>query len=186
MTIFEGATSSVDLRFPYISWALASTPQNNGLFPEGSLNDSLPYGFNRAKLAWYNIEPTLQDKSSPNNPLRSNLKELSDPRVRQVYTNELFPQKTTNITDVITTTFDLAYYPSERGPYNFTDDPTDVDGNGMLKNPQKRWGGIMRALDQTDFETGNIEYIEFWVQDTFIKIPNSKGGKLYMRSWKYK
>jgi len=177
---FEGATSSVDLRFPYISWALASTPQNNGLFPEGTLTNDLTYGKNRAKLAWYNIEPTLQDKTSPNNPLRSNLKELSDPRVRQVYTNELFPQKTTNITDVITTTFDLAYYPSERGPYNFTDDPADVDGNGMLTDPQKRWGGIMRALDQTDFETGNIEYIEFWVQDPFIKTPNSKGGKLYI------
>jgi cell surface protein SprA len=39
--------------------------------------------------------------------------------VRQVYTNELFPQKTTNITDVQASTFDLAYYPSEKGPYNF-------------------------------------------------------------------
>ncbi len=79
---FEGATSSVDLRFPFIAWALASTPQNNGLFPEGTATDQLVYGKNRAKLAWYNIEPTLQDKSSPNNPLKNNLKELSDPRVR--------------------------------------------------------------------------------------------------------
>ncbi|MBV9961989.1 MAG: cell surface protein SprA [Parafilimonas sp.] len=177
---FEGATSSVDLRFPFISWALASTPQYNGLFPEGTYTDSLPYNYNRAKLAWYNIEPTLQDKSSPNNPLRGNLKELSDPRVRQVYTNELFPQRTTNITDVITSTFDLAYYPTDRGPYNYIDNFADIDAAGKLKNPQKRWGGIMRSLDQTDFETGNIEYIEFWVQNPFIKDPSSTGGKLFI------
>ncbi|MEP6465760.1 MAG: cell surface protein SprA [Parafilimonas sp.] len=177
---FEGATSSVDLRFPFISWALASTPQGNGLFPEGTLTDNLDYGKNRAKLAWYNIEPTLQDRTSTNNPLRGNLKELSDPRVRQVFTNELFPQRTTNITDVITSTFDLAYYPTDRGPYNFTDDVADVDASGKLKNPQKRWGGIMRSLDQTDFETGNIQYVEFWVQDPFIKDPTSTGGKLFI------
>ena len=63
---FEGSTSSIDLRFPLTSWALASTPNGTGgqfppLFPEATLNDSLDYGFNRAKLAWYNIEPTLQD-----------------------------------------------------------------------------------------------------------------------------
>jgi len=92
----------------------------------------------------------------------------------------LFPQRTTNITDVITSTFDLAYYPTDRGPYNFTDDNSNVDGSGKLTNPQKRWGGIMRSLDQTDFETGNIEYIEFWVQDPFIKDPASNGGKLYI------
>ena len=138
------------------------------------------YGKNRAKLAWYNIEPTLQDRTSSNNPLRGNLKELSDPRVRQVFTNELFPQRTTNITDVVTPTFDMAYYPTDTGPYNFTDDVADIDANGKLKNPQKRWGGIMRSIDQTDFETGNIQYIEFWMQDPFIKNPASTGGKLFI------
>lgn len=179
---FEGATSSVDLRFPFISWALASTPAGNGLFPEATLTNNLEYNHNRAKLAWYNIEPTLQDKSSTNNPLRSDLKELSDPRVRQVYTNELFPQRTTNITDVITSTFDLAYYPSDRGPYNFTDDPADIDANGKFRanTLPNRWGGIMRSLDQTDFETGNIQYIQFWIQDPFIKDPTSTGGKLFI------
>ncbi len=37
----------------------------------------------------------------------------------------------------------------------------------------------MRAIDQTDFETGNIEYIEFWLQDPFIRKPFSTGGSLY-------
>ncbi len=177
---FEGTQSNIDLRFPLVAWALASTPQGNPKFPEATLTDSIDYNFNRAKLAWYNIEPNLQDRNSPNNPLRGNLAELSDPRVRQVYTNELFPQRTTNITDVQASTFDLAYYPTEKGPYNFETRKTEIDANGKLSRPAARWGGLMRALDQTDFETGNIEYVEIWAQDPFIKNPNSKGGKLFL------
>ena len=177
---FEGSTSSIDLRFPFVSWALASTPSGNGLFPEASLNNSLDYGKNRAKLAWYNIEPVLQDKSSSDNPLRNNLKELSDPRVRAVYTNELFPQETTNITDALTTTFDLAYYPTDPGPYNFETSPSQITGDGKLLDPAKRWGGIMRSLDQTDFVSDNVQFIEFWIQDPFIENESSSGGKLYI------
>ena len=177
---FEGTRTSIDLRFPFVAWALASTPQGNPKFPEATLTDSIDYGYNRAKLAWYNIEPNLQDRNSPNNPLRRNLDELSDPRVRQVYTNELFPQRTTNITDVQTATFDLAYYPTEKGPYNFESRATQINANGRLSKPASRWGGLMRAIDQTDFETGNIEFVEFWVQNPFIKNPNSKGGKMYL------
>ena len=175
---FEGTRTSIDLRFPLVAWALASTPQGNPKFPEATLNDSIDYNFNRAKLAWYNIEPNLQDRNSLNNPLRKDLTELSDPRVRQVFTNELFPQRTTNITDVQSSTFDLAYYPTEKGPYNFETRKTEIDANGKLTRPASRWGGLMRAIDQTDFETGNIEFIEFWTQDPFIKYPNSKGGKM--------
>ncbi|NNV55617.1 cell surface protein SprA [Panacibacter sp. KCS-6] len=174
---FEGTTSSIDLRFPFVSWVLASTPQGTK-FPEASLSNNLDYGKSRAKMAWYNIEPILQDKSNPSNPLKGNLTALSDPRIRAVYTNELFPQRTTNITDVLNATFDLAYYPTEPGPYNFTSDVADIDGNGKLKNPRQRWAGIMRNIDQTDFETGNIEFMEFWMQDPFLKNPNSAGGKL--------
>ncbi|MGN6616954.1 MAG: cell surface protein SprA [Ilyomonas sp.] len=177
---FEGTRSSIDLRFPFISWVLASTPQGNGLFPEATLTNDLNYGKNRAKLAWYNIEPVLQDKSSPSNPLRKDLAALSDPRVRAVYTNELFPQRTTNITDVRASTFDLAFYPTDRGPYNFETSPAEINANGKLYRPQNRWGGIMRSIDQTDFETGNVEFIEFWLQDPFILNPQSTGGKLFI------
>ena len=60
----------------------------------------------------------------------------------------------------------LAYYPNERGPYNL--DP-NLDYNGHLANPEKRWGGMMRKLETSDFETANIEYIEFWMMDPYIK-----------------
>src|SRR5690606_11409694 len=81
---FEGTRNSIDLRFPLINWSLASTPQGNGLFPEGELSDSLAYGYNRAKLAWYNIEPNLQDRRSPNNPLTRYFDNdyFLDPRIR--------------------------------------------------------------------------------------------------------
>jgi cell surface protein SprA len=177
---FEGTRTSIDLRFPLVAWTLASTPQGNPKFPEATLTDSIDYNFNRAKIAWYNIEPNLQDRNSTNNPLRRDLTELSDPRVRQVFTNELFPQRTTNITDVQSTTFDIAYYPREKGPYNFEYRPGQIDANGRLSNPAARWGGLMRSIDQTDFETGNIEFVEFWIQDPFIKNPNSRGGKFLL------
>ncbi|HEX8334946.1 MAG TPA: cell surface protein SprA [Segetibacter sp.] len=177
---FEGTRNSIDLRFPFIAWSLASTPQGNNLFPEGSLNDNLEYNRNRAKLAWYNIEPILQDKSSPNNPLRKDLNALSDPRVRPVANQEIFPQRTPNLGENQLVTFDLAYYPTDIGPYNFETRSSEVDMNGKFRAPRKKWGGIMRSIDQTDFETSNVEYIEFWAQDPFVKNPASSGGKLFL------
>ena len=177
---FEGTRATIDLRFPFVSWAMASTPQGNPKFPESILTDSIDYNKNRAKVSWYNIEPNLQDKNSPNNPLRRNLAELSDPRVRQVFTNELYPQRTTNITDVQTSTFDLAYYPTDKGPYNYESSASQINSVGKLNNPAARWGGLMRSIDQTDFETNNIEFVEIWLQNPFIMNPTSKGGKLLL------
>ncbi|MFM7720920.1 MAG: cell surface protein SprA, partial [Sediminibacterium sp.] len=168
---FEATRTNIDLRFPFNAWTLASTPLDR--FPEGALADSVDYNKNRARLAWYTIEPNLQDRNSSNNPLANNLAALSDPRIRQVFTNELFPQRTTNITDVQLPTFDLSYYPKDRGPYNYN--YKDLDANGNIRNPSDKWGGIMRSLDQTDFETNIIEYVEFWVQDPFIRSVATKG-----------
>ena len=180
---FEGTRSSIDLRFPLINWTLASVPQNavdqngNILFPEATLNNDLSSGYNRAKIAWYNIEPVLQERNNPNNPLRNNLVELSKPESRLVLQQEIFPERTTNLGQGQLTTFDLAYYPREKGPYNFRTDVNPTTGD--LLDPKKAFGGIMRNVDQTDFETSNIEYIEFWMQDPFINKPGSSGGQLY-------
>jgi len=179
---FEGTRASIDLRFPLISWTLASTPKGatdaagNILFPEAGLFDDVNYGRNRAKLAWYNIEPQLQERRNPNNPIKD-LDELSDPRVRPVSQQEIFPQRTPDFGQNQLVTFDLAYYPKDKGPYNY--DAANIDANGRLLNPRNRWGGIMRAIDQIDFETANIEFIDFWVLDPFIKGTNPRGGTLY-------
>jgi len=177
---FEGTRNSIDVRFPLISWSLASTPQNNGLFPEGSYSDSLPYGYNRSKIAWYNIEPNLQDYRGTNNPVRDlGVPYFTDPRIHGLNQQKLFPAKTPEFGQAQLVTFDLAYYPTDKGPYNYDARLGSVDANGKLLNPKKRWGGIMRALDQVDFETGNVEFIEFWMLDPFLTNPNSSGGQLY-------
>lgn len=183
---FEGTRNAVDLRFPLISWALASTPSKardrfgSILFPESEFNDSLAYGFNRARLAWYNIEQVLQERRNANNPLGNNLAELSDPRVRPVFQQEIFPQRTPNLGEGQLVTFDMTFYPTDRGPYNFDTRVGSVAPTGKLLNPKRRWGGIMRALDQVDFETGNVEFVEMWIQDPFIKNPASTGGDMYL------
>lgn len=177
---FEGTRSAIDLRFPIINWNLASIPQGNPSFPEASLINDLASGYRRAKLAWYNIEPILQEKNNSNNPLRQNLAELSKPQTRQVLQREIFPQRTTDFGQGLLQTFDLAFYPRDRGPYNFETDATRIESDGRLRNPGQSWGGIMRNIDQIDFETGNIEYIEFWLQDPFISANNiGNNGKLY-------
>ena len=189
---FDGTQSGLDLRFPPISWALASVPfkatdrLGNIIFPEAALNDDINSGKNRAKIAWYQIEPTLQQYKGSNNPFSNDRVELSDPRVRQVYQKEIFPQRTTGFGESQLVTFDLAYFPENKGPYNYDDAVGSVASTGRLLNPKKRWGGLMRNIDQPDFETANIEFIEFWMQDPFIdygtRYPNassSTGGKLY-------
>jgi cell surface protein SprA len=176
---FESTAGTIDLRFPVTSWALASTPQGNGLFPEATLTDNLEYGYNRANLAWYNIETTLQSKSTADNPVR-NTEDFSDPRIMAIIEQQLFPQRSSQYGTSQLTTFDVAYYPKERGPYNFDTRAGSINDKGQLLNPEKRWGGIMRSIDQSDFETNNIQYVEFWVQDPFIKTPGSSGGKLYL------
>lgn len=185
---FEGSTSGIDLRFPATAWGLASTPVGAVLpgdpaerFPESVLSNNIDYGKNRAKIAWYQIEQVLQQYKASNNPI-PDPKLLSDPRVRQVYQKEIFPQRTTGFGESQLTTFDLAYYPTDKGPYNY--DSLNILSSGKLTNPKKRWGGLERNIDQTDFETANIEFIEAWVQDPFIPFagnPNaasSTGGKL--------
>ena len=116
---FEGSTSSIDLRFPLTSWALASTPNGTGgqfppLFPEASMTDTLDYGFNRAKLAWYNIEPTLQDPTNSNNPDRyENV--LANRWIAPVQTQQLYPQQTVQTGQAQLITFDMAFYPNPKG-----------------------------------------------------------------------
>ena len=165
---------------------LASTPQGatdiGGLpiFPESNLSNNLLYGRNRAKIAWYQIEPALQIYKGSNNPLANNKEELSDPQVRLVNQNEIFPLKTVSYGQNQLITFDLSYYPTQKGPYNYDIAAGSIDANNNLKNPEKRWGGLMRNIDQTDFETANVQFIEFWLQDPYIKSPSStSGGKLY-------
>lgn len=162
---FENSKSEIDISNPK-DWNLSSVPS---MFPESKLIRDVRYGYNRALLAWYYIDPLFTRRSSNLTPghIKGDLKQLSDPDVREVYKSELFPNKSVNMQESNTlNVLNLAYYPNERGPYNL--DPS-LDENGHLSQPEQRWGGMMRKLDTSDFEKSNIEYIEFWLLDPFIK-----------------
>ncbi len=175
---FEGAKSTIDLKYP-TSWFLASTPQGQpDLFPEAS-NRDYSYGMNRARLAWYIIDPTIfYSRSGGLRPPNVDKNEISKNSTRQVLENEVFPNK--DIPSGRPTTIpvlNLAFYPDERGPYNFDTDRLNEDGT--LQNPESRWGGIMRKIETSDFEAANIEYIEFWMMDPFSEDPDNS-GELYL------
>jgi cell surface protein SprA len=179
---FEGTRSSYDLKYPAASWSLASTPvgardrYGNVLFPEASDNNKLTYGFNRARLAWYSIEPTLVD---PTGGVPDYVKQ--DPAqhyIRLVQQQDVFPAKANVTLQNALSTFDLTFFPRERGPYNF--DINGLNTDGTLTNPQKRWGGITRPIEYSDFEASNVEYIEFWLMDPFIHNTQAGNGSLYI------
>ncbi len=169
---FEGTKTSLDLK-SYIAWTLASTPADSIMFPEVMGIDNIQTGYNRAKLAWYVVDPFFHRSTSP-----VSVEDQSSHYVREIYEKELFPNResTTGIpTNMVA--LNLAFYPTEKGPYNY--DVAGMDENGNLTNPQTRWGGIMRQLQTTDFEESNIEYIEFWIMDPFVEDSLNNGGDLY-------
>ena len=176
---FESSSIKNSLTQPTY-WSMSSTPS---MFPESKQTSNAEYGHNRALLAWYYVDPIFTRRSSTLTPshIKSDLDQLSSHYIREVYERELYPQKTQNTYTSANglNVLNIAYYPKERGAYNLT---TDVDQNGHLNQPEKRWGGMMRKLDNTDFEAQNIEYIEFWMMDPFIykrNQPGNHGGDLY-------
>ena len=161
---FEGSQIPLEIRSTQ-QWHLASTPQHQTSFDFGGNATDLSYGYQRAKLAWYTIDPLFYGSSSIK-PGNINNSALSRAEVRRIRYEELFPQQDLDLMQSnILPTFDLAYFPHERGPYNF--DTDQVDATGSFVNPEERWAGITRPMTTTDFEQANIEYIQFWLMDPY-------------------
>lgn len=165
---FESSETPTDISHPSL-WQLASTPYDdsgNALFPEASLSNNTDYGKNRALFSWYTIDRMFTSQSSNLTPshIKNDLEQLSDHRVRQVNYDEIYPNKELTYGETgVLNVLNLAFYPQERGPYNV--DAEGMGSDGRLLNPEKRWGGMMRAMDVTNFENANYEYIEFWLMD---------------------
>ncbi|HKK77421.1 MAG TPA: cell surface protein SprA [Saprospiraceae bacterium] len=190
---FEGAASTFDLRQPTLNWFLASTPQNdaennNPKFPESSLVNDRRNAANRAKLSWYRIDQNIRSEEDRQNPYTAQIPQT------EVFPNVQIPaNQLPNIQ-----TLDLSYFPSERGPYNFDvpngypgfTDGVEIIGNELqLRNPRSRWAGIMRAMNNNDFQSANIEFLEFWMLSPFLDPENpeapapdyqEKEGTLYI------
>lgn len=198
---FEGSQSTIDLR-TFSMWSLASTPQGQpDLFPEGadnSYSSTLTFNKNRARLAWYVIDPLFyrNDNTTPDH-IKSDEDMLKNHLMRQVTEQEVFPNREfstgTALNNLQISMFDLAYYPEEPGPYNYDVAPipgvtAGLSGDGALADPESRWAGIMRRIDQTDFDAANIEFIQFWLMDPYAEAEtpgfpgydtNETSGQLY-------
>jgi len=183
---FEGSQSTIDLRTAS-AWHIASTPQGQSdLFPEG-LQKNLATGYKRSKVAWYLIDPLFyQSNNLTPQHIKDDPSQLSDSRMRLVNQTDVFPNLNLQYGSIPNLQLlELAYYPLERGMYNY-DTSATVFPNGNWQNPEDRWGGIQRALSTNDFEQANIEFIQFWVLDPFnddaeTVIPDQvhHGGDLY-------
>ena len=172
---FENTENGIDIKSPS-QWMLAAIPHG---MPGSSLTNDIRTGYDRARISWYTIDPLFTRRSSSLTPahIKSDIEQLSNHYVREVYERELYPNKESTYGESSTLSlFDVTYYPNERGPYNLD---TNLDINGHLNSPEKRWGGITRQLTTTDFESANIQYIEFWMLDPFIYDQMNMGGDLY-------
>ena len=64
----------------------------------------------------------------------------------------------------------MSFYPSEKGPYN----------NSLIQdfsnNTSSNWAGITRDLSSTNFEKSNVEFVQFWLLDTFSNNESSSNN----------
>ena len=162
---FEGTQTNLDIR-DTSSWTLSSVPATSNSIPlqgSGIENNDLSAGFNRAKLAWYNIDPIFYSRKRPSG-ISDN--DLSINETRRIFINEVFPQQdVVQGQSTIQYTLDLAYYPNEKGPYN--------NSANFGENPENNWAGITRAMTTTNFNQSSVEHIEFWLLDTFTNNENN-------------
>lgn len=191
MDDFEGTQTLIDIKNVQ-SWGIASTPQGQpDLFPEANLSNDLRYGMNRAKLAWYIIDPLFIQDGNQLTPGHITKNDQSNHFTRLVQVTEVFPNQQVAAGQInALTVFDLAYYPKEKGPYNYDSKPltgytAGLSSEGFLNDPQSRWGGIMRKIDPNDFEAANIQFVQFWMMDPFAKADgvnqlNTTGGDVYI------
>lgn len=189
---FEGSTNSIDLRTPTTNWYMASIPRGMKdtagvpLFPESEYVNDLNSGVNRALLNWYRLDFTATNDGN------------GDPYVSTIQRTDIFPNAKIDPTQQRSHIYplDLHFSPNLRGPYNY-DLPNGVmvdgqvisagvntdGGQPTLKEPQSRWGGIMRPIRNSDFEAANIEFIDFWMMSPFLpphETP-SNNGALYFQ-----
>ncbi|MEP7195103.1 MAG: cell surface protein SprA [Saprospiraceae bacterium] len=185
---FEGSSSGIGLSYNPTQWILASVPVSKELSANFLGNDDRNNRFtssNRALLSWYRIDPFA----------RNDAPDAANSYSRLVDETEIFPNRQRPLGFSQELTFDLSYFPSEKGPYNY-DVPNGlvgsssqatkgVDANNRLNSPETRWAGIMTKLNTNDFEIANIEYIDFWLLNPYLAKYNdnniSNPGKLFLQ-----
>lgn len=157
---FEQTTSKISLKEPTM-WSLASKPEKNPndlVFSNANAYDNILHGNGRGLLTWYNIDPRFYGVGG-SAPSGINAQAVSNHASRRVETAELYNSRDFVAGEQLyTNTFDLTYFPRERGPYNV---------NPNNETTQQRWGGLMRPISVSNFINSNIEYVEFWMMDPY-------------------
>jgi len=157
----EGIPIWMNLSNQY-TWKITATPNK---FPEFDLDNDLRYNSNRSKISWFNIDSEIIISPTP----------LTRPIVRKDFFDE------SNSSDYIEI-FNISYYPSVRGMYNFDSEKTNysqgISENGLLNDPKSRWAGIQRDAD-APYNINKFNYIDFWLLNPF-SIGQNSTGKIYI------
>nr|WP_143756515.1 cell surface protein SprA [Chryseobacterium sp. RU37D] len=157
---FEQTTSKISLKEP-TAWSLASKPEKNQadpIFQGAGKNNDITEGYGRGLLSWYNIDPRFWGigGKAPNGITPQSVSNHASRRVQfsEIFNNRDFVAGEQTYTN----TFDISYYPTEKGPYNVNPTPESTSA---------RWAGIMRPITVSNFVNSNIEYVEFWMMDPY-------------------
>lgn len=163
---FEGAKTPYDLTRSPMTWTMASTPKSpDNLFASDAPEKGLKNGYHRARLAWYNIDNIFY-RSNNGLPGYLDYSKITNHFERNITQTELFPNQDLNVAVTNIPTLDLAFYPRERGAYNFN---PGLTADGKLPDSTANWGGITKAIkNNIDFDNANIQYIEFWLLSPYI------------------
>jgi cell surface protein SprA len=170
---FENTATPTSL-MRWDAWKLSTTPKtpDNRFDLSNGAVDDLRAGYKRAKLAWYRIDNSVFYIPNGRDIRPDNVsdEDLQNHYVRKVGPQEIFPLKDPTLGNFNEEILDVAYFPSERGPYNYN---PDLNPNGTLRDdPRNNWAGITTAIrSEVDFDKANVEYIEFWLLDPFINTP---------------
>jgi cell surface protein SprA len=174
------------------NWKISSTPKtpDNRFDLSNQTEDNLGSAYRRARLAWYNIDNIFYRENGPGVPSNLTPQDRRNHYVRRVVPQEIFKNQDRDVIVVPQPLFELAYFPSERGMFNYN---PNLTFEGLLPNPRQNYGGVTRAITtEVDFDRTNIEYVEFWLMDPFISGENGRvldgvfnqnnttGGKLFL------
>lgn len=164
---FDSDGSSISLTEAH-KWHLSTNPYATD--QNDSTND------NRALFAWFEIDPILVRDGMPNQPsVLKNSAERQSPWVREVQSQELFPQRSVPSTGYnMIPVLNLSFYPKERGPYNAS--PKTLTPKGELIAPRNGWGSIVRRIERTDFESEQFIYLEGWILNPYFLDKTAPSG----------
>ncbi len=141
------------------SWRLGSTPRlSDDRF--GATRDGKEPGYRRAKIAWFETDPSFL-----NNPDLGVTNGELNVYERFFPPNVIFSQRQFNALNANApiSFLNLAYFPKERGQYNYNPDAEQF--SDFLPEPERNYGAITRGIRLNSWTQNNVEYIEFWILD---------------------